>query len=332
MALGDRNTKFYHITTVTRRCHNKVNSLKLSNGTVYTDPNMLKLHARDFYQEMFPKTTATQYTVSNTQLASLSHYTLSQMEQLNLVKPIEFWETTKAIKSILPHKAPRPDGYQLFFIQKYWAIVGSSIHKLVAEAFSMGKFEAKLNNTLHNYESKPGELSTWRGLLKSMNIVRGGYCWSLENGKDISLWFDAWVENKPLCLMLDDINPIQSVWTIAYILEDDDHWNMGSLCTVIPTKIKHKIFLLQPHDVEDKLTWKGNNGVATTKVLYNFLISLDDEPQQPFWRWIWKLMCPQKLCFFIWLIMHNKPPQITIVYTLAFLKRTYVLDATNKLK
>lgn len=79
-----------------------------------------------------------------------------------------------------------------------------------------------------------------------------------------------------------------------------------------PLEEEIKAVVLQPRNVDDKLAWNYNNGTATAKSFYNFLTSWNDaeneDTQQPSWRWIWKLPCPQKLRFFVWLIMHEKLP------------------------
>lgn len=44
-----------------------------------------------------------------------------------------------------PHKAPGADGFQSFFFQKYWHVVGNTVHKFVLKAFETGVFDPKVN-------------------------------------------------------------------------------------------------------------------------------------------------------------------------------------------
>lgn len=147
MNLGNRNTRFYHLTMITRRRRNKVTVLKLQNAEWCTEFSALKKHAVQYYRDSFSKENMNNSTVSSQHLHH-SHYTLSDAEQLNLLQLVEFWETTKAVKSMKAHKFAGPDGYQPYFFQRYWEIVGQSVHKLVAKAFFTGKFDGKINETL----------------------------------------------------------------------------------------------------------------------------------------------------------------------------------------
>ncbi|GLU04417.1 hypothetical protein SLE2022_215670 [Rubroshorea leprosula] len=52
IASGDRNTSFYHMSTVTRRCNNKIGALKV-DGVWSNNPEVLKQHVRDFYTHLF---------------------------------------------------------------------------------------------------------------------------------------------------------------------------------------------------------------------------------------------------------------------------------------
>lgn len=79
-------------------------------------------------------------------------------------------------------------------------------------------------------------------------MVRGGYGWKLGNGRDVSIWFDIWVENEPLYLIIEDIDPIESMWNVADILHEDGSWNLDRLSTVIPLEIKEKIVHLLTHN------------------------------------------------------------------------------------
>lgn len=65
-----------------------------------------------------------------------------------LTLPVEFWETTAAMKSMKPLKAPDPEGFQSLFFRKLWHIVGPSVHQLVSSAFQTSNFDDSLNQTL----------------------------------------------------------------------------------------------------------------------------------------------------------------------------------------
>lgn len=53
---GDRNTRFYHLSTLVRRNRDKVLRLQI-DGAWVEDPEALKLHAVEFYKTLFAATT-----------------------------------------------------------------------------------------------------------------------------------------------------------------------------------------------------------------------------------------------------------------------------------
>lgn len=68
---------------------------------------------------------------------------------------------------------------------------------------------------IFDHQPKPTASSTWKGIIWSLNKVKGGFSWSIGNGQDISLWFDVWLGHDPLCLVVDDIDPQELCWTVS---------------------------------------------------------------------------------------------------------------------
>ena len=52
-------------------------------------------------------------------------------------------------------------------------------------------------------------------------MVKGGFGWKIGKGTEASLWFDIWVEFDPLCLLIEEIDPSESLWTVANIISND---------------------------------------------------------------------------------------------------------------
>lgn len=51
--LGDRNTKFFHSTTIIRRRHNRVEALKDDRGQWVDNPTELKTMAVEFFAKLY---------------------------------------------------------------------------------------------------------------------------------------------------------------------------------------------------------------------------------------------------------------------------------------
>lgn len=65
-----------------------------------------------------------------------------------LLNPVSKEEVLGALNTMKPFKAPRPDGFQAVFFKQYWNIVGQDIKRMMNEAFSCGKIDPALLDTL----------------------------------------------------------------------------------------------------------------------------------------------------------------------------------------
>ena len=122
--------------------------LVLKNDNVWcTEQTLLKDHAVDYFKNLFSSVQVNSL-VSSDLCQTGQHYVLNNREHNSLTKRVEYWETTKALKSMKPFKALGPDGFQPIFFQKYWDIVRPNVHKLVIQAFETGDFDSDVNDTL----------------------------------------------------------------------------------------------------------------------------------------------------------------------------------------
>lgn len=108
--LGDWNARFYYLSTIARHKHNKIESLKIDFGEWCTYNNLLQSHALDYFMQLFAS-----FDTNPVQplrpVNSDSHHILSQHDQEFLARKLQFWETTKAIKSMQSYKASGFDGF-----------------------------------------------------------------------------------------------------------------------------------------------------------------------------------------------------------------------------
>ena len=53
--------------------------------------------------------------------------------------------------------------------------------------------------------------------------------------------------------------------------------------------------------------WQGTgDGVPTTKSFFRFITNSELAGTPSDWQWIWKLNCPQRLRFFMWMVVHDR--------------------------
>ncbi|XP_072061856.1 uncharacterized protein [Arachis hypogaea] len=143
LEFGDRNTKFFHGSTMARKRRNQIEALQDDNGYWVHDRTTLERIATSFYSRLYTKDAPnTPFVLKNyfppldtDDLASIGS-NISQME----------------IKSILFYmgrlKAPGKDGIQAIFYQKKCESVGTDLCRLVERIFSRPLEVWDINETL----------------------------------------------------------------------------------------------------------------------------------------------------------------------------------------
>lgn len=80
-----------------------------------------------------------------------------------------------------------------------------------------------------DYHTKQTDSITWKGIIKSFNMVKGGFGWDLSDGAKISLLFGIWLHYDPLCLVVDDIDLDEICWTVKDIIGVDGEWKLENI-------------------------------------------------------------------------------------------------------
>jgi exonuclease III len=143
--LGDRNTAFFHLSTICRRHRNKIWCLKNSEGSwCHSTPDIKNLIRNHFVKIYTSEEISPPISTSNPNLfSSLSDNTCSL-----LTTPPTRADIEAAIRSFKPLKAPGPDGFHPIFFQKFWNVIGDSITDYIQGIFTRKKIPTSLNSTL----------------------------------------------------------------------------------------------------------------------------------------------------------------------------------------
>lgn len=140
---GNRNTEFFHAQTVVRRRRNKIAGLNIA-GTWCTDEEILKKEALSFFKNLFQ---AFDHCIPSSLKLNLIPQISPELYN-SLLHPVSFDEVKEALFSMNSHKAPGADGFQPIFYKTYWSIVGKDVHDWVSNAFSSGRIDTRLAETL----------------------------------------------------------------------------------------------------------------------------------------------------------------------------------------
>uniref|UniRef100_A0A2N9G219 Uncharacterized protein n=1 Tax=Fagus sylvatica TaxID=28930 RepID=A0A2N9G219_FAGSY len=140
---GDHNTKFFHNRASHRKRRNTISALRMANGEVVTDENLIGAQFIEYYQALF---TAQPLEDTEVVLDSIQPCVTQEMNQ-SLTCPFTEEEVLIAMKQMGPLKAPGPDGMPPIFYQSYWHVVGKDITAAVLYCLQSGTLLPALNHT-----------------------------------------------------------------------------------------------------------------------------------------------------------------------------------------
>lgn len=143
---GDRNTSFYHTSTIGRRIKNKIVSLRDGNGDWIGNETDVVKHVRDGFIALYTKGNVT--SIRRTWQIPSWQVCLSDEDCAYLSEPISDQEIKNAIWFMKPFKALGPNGLHAGFFQRFWLLVSSSVIEVVQDVFHSGKVPKSLNKTL----------------------------------------------------------------------------------------------------------------------------------------------------------------------------------------
>ncbi|KAK9994753.1 hypothetical protein SO802_024456 [Lithocarpus litseifolius] len=145
MIQGDRNTNFYHVSTLVRRKRNQIMAIKNVVGDWINEEGKIKEFIRSGFEQIF---LSSHSCVSRLDPATSQwQLRLSELEKVNVSGGVSEEEIKAALWSLKPFKAPGPDGLHAGFFQKFWPIVGKSVIEEVQKIFDDRKVPEALNST-----------------------------------------------------------------------------------------------------------------------------------------------------------------------------------------
>ena len=140
---GDRNTRYFHLSTIIRRRRNTVDALLDESGCWITDVEQVKGMVISFWKQLFQEEQS-----SEVPEPLLRDYfpDISAMDREKLSRPFSPCEVFAALQDMQPFKAPGPDGFQQVFYQRFWNLVQPSVTQLVGDVLAGRAFPEGLND------------------------------------------------------------------------------------------------------------------------------------------------------------------------------------------
>ena len=141
---GDRNSRFFHLSTVIRRCRNSIDAIRDDQGVWIIN----KVEIKEFVVSKFQKLFTEESTSFPTDLEDLISPSISQLDNDALCIIPTPQEIKEVIFGMQSQKAPGPDGLPPLVYKKYWAIVGTNVIKAVQSFFRCGYMLDEVNYSL----------------------------------------------------------------------------------------------------------------------------------------------------------------------------------------
>lgn len=140
---GDRNTKFFHATTIIRRRRNHIERIVGDGGVVLQSRDEIGRFLNQSFEEVYQK------SVRNfpRDLEGLCEKQISDEENAALCNIPTALEVRKCVFEMHPLKAPGPDGMSGIFYRQFWDVVGTDVVEFVQDFFRTGKFVKAINRT-----------------------------------------------------------------------------------------------------------------------------------------------------------------------------------------
>lgn len=140
----DRNTQYYHLSTIIRRRFNHIESIQDTNGNWLWEKQVVQNMVRDFFMQLYSDDNGPyqSHILPHNRFPRMSNDQLAHLD-----KPYLGSEVKQAVFAMNPYKAPGPDGFQALFFQKYWDTTGPNLMELVLNVLKGSNFPDGFNET-----------------------------------------------------------------------------------------------------------------------------------------------------------------------------------------
>ncbi|BFG33690.1 hypothetical protein CerSpe_199640 [Prunus speciosa] len=141
---GDRNTNFFHLSTIIRRRRNKIERLKNEHGEWVEEASGIKALVVRYFSSLFsqPHVLHTNWDIPNL-FPSIDSVDLSMLH-----KNIDIVDVKESLFNIGSLKAPGVDGFPAAFYQNHWNIWADEIVDMIRKAMNDCTVPTGLNDTV----------------------------------------------------------------------------------------------------------------------------------------------------------------------------------------
>eukprot|EP00253_Pinus_taeda_P011233 PITA_11233 len=156
---GEKNTKFFHRSTIQRRMHNNIAFINNSQGNKLEKHEDIEKEFRDYFPEALKEQPGSREAAIKSVTQHVPKIIIDDQNQ-NLLKPVTMQEVKEAMAQLKDGKAPGPDGFTSNFFHEFRDLISSEVWDLVEESRSMHWVLPSLNSTFIALVPKGEEANT----------------------------------------------------------------------------------------------------------------------------------------------------------------------------
>lgn len=164
---------------------------------------------------------------------------------------------------------------------------------------------------VHEIHPRRDASNKWRGIIKTIPLIREGFRFNVRNGRQTRFWKDAWLGDKPLNEMVTKGSNVENedecvaeLWT--YGIE----WKWDKISKRISGEDISKLELITIKEdihTKDELFWNREAlGKFSVSSAYHIINNDNNCVQDGMWKERRKLKVPSKMIMFLWLVMHGR--------------------------
>eukprot|EP00253_Pinus_taeda_P027218 PITA_27218 len=143
---GERNTKFFHRTTVQRRMHNKIPFIHNQEGVKVEEHEKIEEVLLNHFQQVHQEQAVDRQRAIGRITSNIPKLVTEEHNEL-LMSPIQAQEVDEAMAQLKEGKALGPDGFTTTFFHAFWDLIKEELWQVVEESRALRWLLPSLNST-----------------------------------------------------------------------------------------------------------------------------------------------------------------------------------------
>lgn len=143
---GERNTKFFHSTTIQRRMNNTISHMQNSQGDKLEKQEDIEKELINHFKTVHQEQPTDKQSAINDILYHIPKLITEEHNKL-LLRPVTIMEVEEASNQLKAGKAPGPDGFTSNLYHHFWDLIKADVWNVVEESRAMHWLLPSLNST-----------------------------------------------------------------------------------------------------------------------------------------------------------------------------------------